>query len=239
MECRLFFAASAFALASMALAASPACAQKIVDAGTWSGFGVLGSDYTYVAAAWRQPRVTCPADNARVSFWVGLDDSTIEQAGTIAECSPGKPVVYRAWWEMYQGKHSPGREPFEVSPGDEIAASVQFAHGVFTLSVADLTNGRSFSKAETCGSAKICKRNQAEIIVERPGGGAYPLADYGEIKFHDTKGSSHAHRVVQYVMEHAGTVLSRCRAKDFRPRVNPLRFPEGLDSITCDWKAAE
>jgi hypothetical protein len=197
-----------------------------------------GVDFTSVSAKWRQPSVTCPTNGARVSFWVGLDTKTIEQVGTIVLCKAAhKPPTYRAWWEMYIGKNSPGAKPFAVSPGDMIQASVSYPGllppGVFVLEVKDLTNGRSFRDTKSCAAGVTCKRNAAEWIVERPGGGKYALADYGSVAFLDDRASGTAKSSVQFTMVHAGTTLSTCRAI---PNVFPIG--PGNGGISCTWHAS-
>jgi Peptidase A4 family len=79
------------------------------------------------------------------------------------------------------GSH--GAEPFIVSPGDIIEASASYVGGSYLLQLKDLTNGGNFFTTQTCNPNVVCKRGTAEWIVERPGGGAYPLADYSTVEF--------------------------------------------------------
>ena len=136
----------------------------------WSGFTVTSSTkFTYAQSRFVEPTLTCTGDHANEwsSNWVGLDgfnDGTVEQTGTAAHCggpSNTRPV-YKAWYEMYPAGSV---NVFSVSPGDTINTSVSFRNGKFTLTVADITTGKSAKHSAKCGS---CKRASAEWIVERP-----------------------------------------------------------------------
>ena len=164
-------AALLFALGSL-VSASGAEAQE--RRGTWSGYVWKSPDlgqptppitFTAVRAKWTQPSVFCTKPNARVSFWVGLDNSTVEQAGTVAVCGDAAaPLYYKAFWEMYAGADSDGGEPFTVSPGDVIEALVGYTNGSYVLQLNDLTNGRSFSTIKACSRTVVCKNATAEWI---------------------------------------------------------------------------
>jgi hypothetical protein len=179
---------------SALIALSSAQAQEQLN--TWSGsiFKSVNPEqspppvtFSFVSATWTQPSVVCTVPDAEVSIWVGLDGdptSTVEQAGTVAVCgTAAAPLYYKAFWEMYAGANSIGGKPFIVSPGDFIQASVTYTNGDYVLSVADLTSGQSYSTTRTCDASVVCNRATAEWIVERPGGGKYPLADFGTVKF--------------------------------------------------------
>jgi Peptidase A4 family len=165
---------------------------------TWSGYILKGpqdpfaeaplTTFSYVSATWTQPSVVCTTPNAEVSIWVGLDGNgtpTVEQTGTIAVCgSAAAPLYYKAWWEMYApDSNSTGQMLFDVSPGDVIEASVTYTNGTFVLAITDKTTGKSSTTTHTCDAAVICYRGTAEWIIERPGSGKYPLADYGKAGF--------------------------------------------------------
>jgi hypothetical protein len=257
-------AALLFALGSL-VSASGAEAQE--RRGTWSGYVWKSPDlgqptppitFTALRAKWTQPPVVCTEPDARVSFWIGLDGDgtpTVEQAGTVVVC--GHEVVdpfatpprynilyYKAFWEMYAGANSQGQEPFTVSPGDTIEALVGYANGSFVLELNDLTNGRSFSTTRTCSAAVVCKRGTAEWIVERPGGGKYPLAAYGTVEFSNigtTPGQNvltNENVVRSYIdMVHAGTTLSTCRSAP--PAVPQPAVVTLTEAFTCSWLAAQ
>ncbi|HTT51613.1 MAG TPA: G1 family glutamic endopeptidase [Streptosporangiaceae bacterium] len=138
----------------------------------WSGYAVTSpAKFTYAQSRFVQPTLTCPGDhpNEWASNWVGFDgfsssSPTVEQDGTAAHC--GGPdntrPVYKAWYEMYP---KGSVNVFSVNPGDTINTSASYSHGTFTLTVSDLTSGKSATHTATCAS---CKRNSAEWIIERP-----------------------------------------------------------------------
>jgi Peptidase A4 family len=215
-------------------------ATTSTNANTWSGYVDKGATFTYVSANWTQPTVSCPVQSARVSFWIGLDgfgNGTVEQAGTFVKCSLNAPVTYLAFWEMFDGPHSPGGEPFAVSPGDKIFASVRYARGAFVLEVRDKTNHKHLKVTEQC--AKVCQRSIAEWIVERPGNGTYPLANYSKVEFKAAKadgvpggsgGISAFPDILQVTMQHAGKKLST---------PSNLGSHDGGKAFDCIWLASQ
>ena len=135
----------------------------------WSGYAVQGGGqrFNYVSDTFTEPTVTCTGFGLSDSEWVGLDglsDQTVEQDGTGAACAgPGYLTpYYRAWVEMYP---QPSKSVFAVAPGDVISASVKYGAGTFTLTIADLTSGASYTETANCAT---CARSSAEWINERP-----------------------------------------------------------------------
>jgi hypothetical protein len=162
----------------------------------WSGYAALSkSPFRSVHSTFVQPSVRCPGIAKQWSSnWVGLDgfnDQTVEQDGTFSFCG-GKnhtTPAYEAWIEMYP---QPSVNAFPVRPGDIMSASVDYAHGKFTLKIADLTTGKSRTTVASCAS---CKRASAEWIIERPALCANStctkavlteLADYGSTSMSDS-----------------------------------------------------
>lgn len=134
----------------------------------WSGYADASSPgtFTAVSAKWRQPATACSSEQRLASFWVGLDgvnDTTVEQVGTLAYCFEGVPSYY-TWWDIY-----PGASVFvgsTIRPGDLILASVKVSGTNYTLSLVDATTpGNSFSTVQTCST---CQNSSAEWIAERP-----------------------------------------------------------------------
>jgi len=245
-------AALLFALGSL-VSAPGAEAQETT--GNWSGLiwksppqPAPPITFTAVSAKWTQPSVWCPKPYSRVSIWVGLDNGTVEQAGTWAVCGSAfptrhnphpAPLYYKAFWEMYGS--GGGQQPFTVSPGDTIEASVGYANGSYVLEVKDLTNGQSFSTTQACS---VCKRSTAEWIVERPGkGSTYPLANYGSVEFSNISTSpgenviTSENVVRSYInMVQRNTTLSTCG-----PAPSPLPQPAAVTltlAFNCFWQAA-
>src|SRR6476659_1235467 len=148
----------------------------------WAGYSATGSTFQSVSATWTQPSVSCTSTNAYSSFWVGLDgdgSNTVEQTGTDADCSSGKPVYY-AWYEMYP--RFPVNLSLAIRPGDTISASVTTdGHGNFTLTIRDTTTAKSFTTTQRLKHARLAS---AEVIAEAPSsGGVLPLADFGSVGF--------------------------------------------------------
>ncbi|MGO9342933.1 MAG: G1 family glutamic endopeptidase [Acidimicrobiales bacterium] len=155
----------------------------------WSGYADTGSanSFSAVSGTWVEPTGTCGSGVSLAAFWVGIDgisaaDPTVQQDGTIIECSGGSPV-YADWWETYPGNSVQIEKA--VNPGDVITASV-VVNGSYQMKVTDSTHsGDSFSVTEPCG-ASTCKNKSAEWIAEAPccvsGGNVYPLTNFGTWK---------------------------------------------------------
>ena len=135
----------------------------------WSGYAATSAKkFTYVHSTFVQPAITCPGvKNEWTSNWVGLDgfnNATVEQDGTFAHCGGPQSTapVYQAWYEMYPAGSV---NVFRVQPGDVIDTSVTYTHGKFSLTVSDLTTGKTATDVAACAS---CQRASAEWIIERP-----------------------------------------------------------------------
>jgi hypothetical protein len=158
-----------------------------VTSTNWSGYAVAGAkgSVTDVKASWIVPAIagTCPSTEQYSSFWVGIDgysSNTVEQIGTDSDCQNGKPVYY-AWYEFYPHP-SFLVNGLTISPGDKISAEVSAdAKGVFTVTLADISTGKTFG-----GSSKIpsAAQSSAEWIAEAPSsGGVLPLADFNVVDY--------------------------------------------------------
>jgi len=164
-----------------------------VDENIWSGYVAQSSSpFTSVTSTYVQPKVTCTSADPSVFFWVGLDgytDSTIEQDGTGAFCL-GTPVhaIYFAWWEMYPDELQSFPDHRYLHAGDTIKATVTYSAGDYTLTVKNLTAGRSNTAVEACTPEQGCARSSAEWIVEDPE--ADGLADFGTVKFSGAKAAT-------------------------------------------------
>jgi hypothetical protein len=151
----------------------------------WSGYAVSGhGPYTSVSSSWTQPAVNCvQTPTGYSSFWVGLDGdttSTVEQTGTEADCSSGRPS-YSGWYEMYP--KFPVNYSNPVAPGDSMSASVTTnGAGSFQLTLTDKTKGWTQTTSARLKSAKL---GSAEVIAEAPSssGGVLPLADFQQVGF--------------------------------------------------------
>jgi hypothetical protein len=153
----------------------------------WSGYAVLGTSFTSAKGSWKVPTATCTTGDQYAAFWVGIDgyqsnSDTVEQTGTDSDCD-GKNPSYYAWYEFYpKGSFNIGS--LTIKPGDEMSASVTYNGSEFTITIEDVTTGKSFSKSATVASAK---RSSAEWIAEAPcctaSDGILPLADFGTVLF--------------------------------------------------------
>lgn len=133
----------------------------------WSGYASINSTFNDVKSSWTQPAATCNGKSTYSSFWLGLDgysSSTVEQVGTEADCSKGKPVYY-AWWELFPAP-SHLINFFTVTPGVTYTAEVQAntTSGNVTLT---LSGGGNQPESLTIGSAGA-SFSSAEWIAEAP-----------------------------------------------------------------------
>jgi hypothetical protein len=151
----------------------------------WSGYAAINSTFSDVKGSWIQPAATCNGRSTYSSFWVGLDgysSSTVEQLGTEADCSKGKPVYY-AWWELFPGA-SRLINFFTVTPGVTYTAEVQSNGFDLTLTLSGGGN-QPFTFTTSVGSSAL---DSAEWIAEAPSMCSnscreLPLTDFGHVDF--------------------------------------------------------
>jgi hypothetical protein len=161
-----------------------------LSSGNWSGYADLACgtcSLRYVAASFTMPSLNCAKspDGSYASFFVGLDglnDSTVEQIGTTADCSGGT-TSYLAFYEMFPGAPVAFTG---ISPGDAISVAVYYNSGAgnYDLALTDLTTGGTISTAQACPSGSTCRDTSAEVITEAPStstGSILPLADFGQV----------------------------------------------------------
>jgi hypothetical protein len=158
----------------------------VSDSTNWSGYAVTGSSFTHAKGSWTVPTVNCSTTpNTYAAFWVGIDgwsSDTVEQTGTDSDCD-GKTPSYYAWYEFYPaGSFLISSVP--VAPGDQMSAAVSYSGSEFTITIKNVTTGKSFSKSSRVSGAK---RSSAEWIAEAPcctnAGGILPLSDFGTVSF--------------------------------------------------------
>jgi Peptidase A4 family len=151
----------------------------------WAGYAASGTPgtFTSVSSSWTEPAVTCAAQQTFSSFWVGLDGDgtqTVEQTGTEADCTKGKPS-YQGWFEMFPNAPVFFNSP--VAAGDAMSASVVAnGGGAFTLTLSDQTQGWTQTTNQTSATAQL---GSAEIIAEAPSDTAsvLPLSSFGIVNF--------------------------------------------------------
>jgi len=176
----------------------------------WSGYAVTGTGFTSAKASWTVPTATCTSSgDLYAAFWVGLDgysSKTVEQTGTDSDCD-GKNPSYYAWYEFYP---HPSFEitSLSIKPGDHMSASVTYSGSEFTITIEDVTTGKSYTKSSKVSGAK---RSSAEWITEAPcctaGDGILPLADFGTVLFgEDSTGVTGTNYATD--TSHSGTIGS-------------------------------
>jgi peptidase A4-like protein len=156
----------------------------------WAGYAESSStgSVTQVTGAWTEPAVTCPTRGTSLAaFWIGIDgysSSTVEQDGTLAQCSHGTASYY-VWWETYPAN---AVQTFAtIHSGASFNATVTFnsGNGNFIMSITDKTTSTTWTKVSKNSGAS---ENSAECIAERPAGasnasGLYALAKFGTVSF--------------------------------------------------------
>jgi hypothetical protein len=170
-------------------------ARAMVYTQNWAGYRVPGNPGTVreVQAEWAQPAATCPDEGpTAASFWVGLDgqagDTTLEQTGTVVDCTDGTPV-YQAWYEMWPGDVHRYNDP--VAAGDRIRARVTYLGGdnhQFELAIEDVTQRWEEDTYEVPPDGRVPRLATADVVVERPRRLIYmPLANFGIVSFQECR----------------------------------------------------
>jgi peptidase A4-like protein len=151
-----------------------------VQSTNWSGYADTSSTFSTVNGNWTEPSVNCSGGRTTyAAFWVGIDGFTsgsVEQDGTLAECSGGS-AFYFTWWEMYP-TNAIQTVGSSVQPGDSISASVVRSGTSYTLKITDTQHpANSFTTTQSCSN---CANSSAEWIAEAPSSGSVlPLANFG------------------------------------------------------------
>lgn len=169
----------------------------------WAGYAVETSlsspasgAVTDVQGGWTVPAVDCSATGGVSTYsaaWIGIDgysSSSVEQTGTESDClSGGTTPSYAAWYEMYPKPSY--RISMAIHPGDRMWAQVHYAGNAFTLTLKDLTTGKTFSVTQKSGKAQ---RSSAEWVQEAPwSGGVLPLASFGAVTFTNASATLRGH----------------------------------------------
>jgi hypothetical protein len=209
----------------------------------WGGYAINESQdsITSVQGSWTQPSVKCntKSEEQIEAAWVGIDGlntSTVEQTGTIAECILGT-AYYSAWYEFYP---SPTQiiSTITVTPGNSFTANVTYSTSTneFTITINDTTTGQSFTTASQLGGAE---RSSAEWIVEPPteNGAIVPLADFGKIAFTGCTAESISHS--GKIGSFGSTVLSFniVSEKKMKTMESTSALMSGGSKFTATWKS--
>ncbi|MGA2925002.1 MAG: G1 family glutamic endopeptidase [Solirubrobacteraceae bacterium] len=181
------------AAASFALAAAPSALADTTDSSNWAGYAIHGTGVSFqqISARWRQPKANCVAGRPTYSAaWVGLGGFSatsvaLEQVGTELDCGRAGRTLSSAWFEIVP---APAQSvPLPVKAGDLVAAKVTVTGTQVVVSLSDLTQHKTFTKALT---APAVDTSSAEWIVEAPSDcisandcQTLPLADFGSATF--------------------------------------------------------
>jgi hypothetical protein len=145
----------------------------------WSGYAVVGDDFTQATGTWIVPAVDCTsAPYSSASFWVGIDgwdDATVEQTGTDSDCDDTHPRYYA--WVEFAPKPGVTIKSVPVSPGDRMSADVSYDGSQFVVTTTNTTTGDS---STTTAIVPKAKRTSAEWIAEANG---YFFSDFGTVHF--------------------------------------------------------
>jgi len=149
----------------------------------WAGYAdtKTSAKYSKVTGSWTQPRGTCRSGQSFAAFWAGIDgfnSKTVEQDGTLIQCSGGT-ITYFSWWEMFPTNDIQAVSS-AVRPGDHITSSVTKSGTSYKLTLTDSTHpAASFSTTQTCGAK--CVDSSAEWVAEAPSNGTsvLPLTKFG------------------------------------------------------------
>jgi autotransporter-associated beta strand protein len=188
--CGSFFPAAAVTASVL----SPGDSDTTYYSSNWAGYADLastGQTFSSVVGQWVVPTITPPSGGTYSSSsypytatWVGLDgfsSSTVEQTGTAAYFT-NNTVSYYAWYELYPKNLTP--VSLTIEPGNLMSASVTYAAtNKYTLTIEDVTTGKSFSTTQTSSGDA---RSSAEWIAEAPTSslsGVLPLANFGSVTF--------------------------------------------------------
>jgi hypothetical protein len=190
---------------------APSALAGTTTSSNWAGYAIhrSGVKFKRVLGTWRQPSAACVAGvPSYSSLWVGLGgysttSTALEQIGSEVDCSSGGKVESSAWYELVP---APSRTiKMTVRPGDELGAEVTVDGHEVTLTLHDLTRGRTFTRRVHVATVDT---SSADWIVEAPSecSGSFscqtlPLADFGTAAF------SHGKAVT--TVGHAGSISDR------------------------------
>ena len=212
------FVVTAAAALGLAPAASAANEVQQAASANWSGYVVGGSSssksYSSVSGGWTEPTANCSSSSGSSysAFWVGLGGSegnqtqdvsttsssnktSLEQAGTEADCSSDGTAQYFAWYELVPA--APVRLNLAVKPGDKMYTRVSVANQQTIVQLTDKTTGQSVTKTLSSPNPDT---SSAEWIAEAPSscggqGGCQPLplTDFGTVQFTNAYATANGH----------------------------------------------
>jgi hypothetical protein len=191
-------AATGFAALTAATASADVATQAAVSQ-NWAGYVAGGTQFSSVSGSWVQPAAKCGSGQTYSAFWVGLggsgQSSSLEQAGTQADCTADGATDYYAWYELVPA--APVKLDLAISAGDHVNGKVTVSGTTVTVSMADETTGQSATKTLQMDSPDT---TSAEWIAEAPSacdgsGGCQPLplANFGTVRFTGASATANGH----------------------------------------------
>ena len=181
-------AALAAVSALLAIPTAASAATEATTSSNWAGYVVSGTTYSSVSGTWVVPKASSSTEGYSAT-WVGLGGSdsssdALEQAGTESDYANGK-ATYSAWYELVP--KGPVTLKLTVHPGDRMSAKVSVSGTTVTVTMSDLTTGKTITKTLHTSDIDV---SSAEWITEAPSeetfDGNYqvvPLADFGKVTF--------------------------------------------------------
>jgi hypothetical protein len=159
----------------------------------WVGLGGSGSGSSSDSSAsadsgsWSDPSGMYPGGTSGSGAMSGSGSSTsLEQAGTEADCNADGSATYSAWYELVPS--APVKVNMAVHPGDHITSKVTVDGSNVTIQLSNSTTGGSFSKTLQANNPDV---SSAEWIAEAPSTcdgslsncSPLSLADFGTVQF--------------------------------------------------------
>jgi hypothetical protein len=150
----------------------------------WVGLGGADSSASSMSdsGSWSDPSAMSGSGSASGSGSV----TSLEQAGTEADCNANGSAAYSAWYELVPS--APVTVNMAVHPGDHITSKVTVDGGNVTIQLNNSTTGGSFEKTLQVSGADV---SSAEWIAEAPSTcsqgvsdcSPLSLADFGTAQF--------------------------------------------------------
>lgn len=170
----------------------------------WSGYnqGALeqnGKLFTSIEGDWTVPTATqhTPGTAEYSSTWIGIGggcvdagcavtDNTLIQLGTEQDVAADGTASYSAWWEIIPAP-SIAITDLAVHPGDRMHATLsESVPGLWTMTLANLTTGKSFTQTIPYLSTKTTAEwiEETPVVVAGDGTvGVGPLPNLSTVRF--------------------------------------------------------
>jgi hypothetical protein len=177
---------------------SSAAVVESTTSTNWAGYVADGTTFSSVSGTWVVPAAKRDSEGYSAT-WVGLggadsDSNALEQAGTESDYVDGE-ATYAAWYELVPA--APVTLKLTIHAGDRVTAKVAVSGTSVTVSMTDVTTGKSVTKTLHMSDPDT---SSAEWIAEAPSAemrnGDYsvlPLADFGKVTFTSASATAAGH----------------------------------------------